>query len=266
MDGLFRWESESWGPALRCAALESLVPHLFTSRALALGAAGPEGEAAWAALAGSFACRPSDVVRLKQVHGTEIVVRRAEHAASGSLERQPREVHDRDDSGDRPAADIVVSNDPSLVLAVQAADCVPLLLADRRSGAVAAVHAGWRGTAAGAAVVAVHALRSHFDARARDLVAAIGPSIGPCCYEVGPELRDAFLEAGHQRDEVDRWFQPSGRLDLWAANRDQLVRAGIPADAVHVARLCTRDDAARLCSYRRDGAAAGRMAAAIRAR
>jgi YfiH family protein len=265
MSGLFRWESESWGPALRCAALEPLVAHLFTSRALALGASGPEGEAAWAALADSLGRRQSDVVRLRQVHGAEVIVRRAKQAEAASPRHQSPGTQEED--RDRwPAADIVISDDPSLVLAVQAADCVPLLLADRRSGAVAAVHAGWRGTAAGAAVVAVQALRTHFAAHPGDLVAAIGPSIGPCCYEVGPELRDAFLDAGHPRDEVERWFHPAGRLDLWTANRDQLVRAGIPPQAVHVANLCTKDDEERLCSYRRDGANAGRIAAAIRAR
>jgi YfiH family protein len=265
MNRQFRWDSESWGPALRCAALEPLAAHLFTSRALALGAAGAAGEAAWAMLAETFGCRPSEVVRLQQVHGAEVIVRRADRAQAVRPGCAPARGHDGD-CDDRPTADIVISNDPSLLLTVQAADCVPLLLADRRSGAVAAVHAGWRGTAAGAAGVAVRALRAHFDARAGDLVAAIGPSIGPCCYEVGPELRDAFLTAGHPRDEVERWFHSEGRLDLWTANRDQLVRAGLPPEAVHVATLCTRDDAERLCSYRRDGARAGRIAAAIRAR
>ena len=94
-----------------------------------------------------------------------------------------------------PEADIAVSDDPSVALSVRAADCVPILLADRATGAVAAVHAGWKGTAAGAVIVAVRALTSRYGTNPGDVIAAVGPSIGPCCYEVGPDLAAAFLGA-----------------------------------------------------------------------
>jgi YfiH family protein len=170
-----------------------------------------------------------------------------------------------------------VSDDPATAVAVRAADCVPLLLADARTGVVAAVHAGWRGTAAGAAVAAVQALGEQFGSRPSDLVAAIGPSIGPCCYEVGTELVDAFAAAGHARHLVDRWFTSAPprrgstargtlRLDVAGANRDQLLLAGVEARNVHVSALCTAMHLDVLTSYRAEGEKAGRIAGVIRAR
>lgn len=258
MSEAFRWQAEPWGHALRCTALEAIAPHLFTSRELSLG--GNDGHEGWAALAASFRADRSALVRVRQVHGADVLVRTrglGEHA-------QPA----RPTDGALPAADLIVSDDPSIVVAVQTADCVPLLLADPVSHAVAAVHAGWRGTAAGAAAAAVRTFADRFGARPADLVAAIGPSIGPCCYEVGPELREAFLASGHERAMVDGWFHEAAgdrlRLDLWRANRDQLVQAGLRPDAVHTAVLCTAHHPDLFWSYRRDGAGAGRMAAAIR--
>ncbi len=162
-----------------------------------------------------------------------------------------------------------MTDDPSVALAIQVADCVPLLLADRQTGAVAAVHAGWRGTAAGAAPAAVTALVREFGVRPERLVVAQGPSIGPCCYTVGDELVDAFRAGGFARN-ADRWFvrddTGSLKLDVWAANRDQLVSSGVPAAAIHAAGLCTSSRPDLFASYRRDGPGAGRIAAVIRSR
>lgn len=198
--------------------------------------------------------------RLKQVHGRDAVVARA---SSGS--------------DDRPQADVIVTNDPSLAIAVQAADCVPLLLADPKTGAVGAAHAGWRGTAAGAARAAVEVLQGEFGARPADLVAAIGPSIGTCCYEVGTDLVDAFAAAGHERHLIDRWFhappspqgsleRPRLRLDVWAANRDQLMLAGLKEENIHVSGVCTASNLDVMCSYRAEGEKTGRIAGVIRPR
>jgi hypothetical protein len=99
----------------------------------------------------------------------------------------------------------------------------------------------------------------------------MGPSIGPCCYEVGPEVREAFLSS-RGADTASPWFTARGNgtdrwiLNLWQANRDQLTAAGVPAAQVHVAGLCTVHHPDRLCSYRRDGQTVGRMAGAIRMR
>jgi polyphenol oxidase len=249
----FYWIEAPWGHALRCRALDPFAPHVFGTRQLSLSE--PSHTAALAAIVGGVR-----VVQVKQVHGSaHIVVRAGEPAQSGAM----------------PEADLIVSNAIDAVIAVRAADCVPVLIADRVSGAVAAVHAGWRGTCARATPAAVSALEAEFGARPENLVAAIGPSIGVCCYEVGPELVDAFAAAGHERHLIQRWFPsappPRGsrarnplHLDVAGANRDQLVLAGVPEEQIHLSGLCTAMHLDVLTSYRAEKAQAGRLVGAIR--
>jgi len=243
--GDFEWVQATWGTALRCRTLAAIAPHCFSTRALGLDGRRDEIEAGWNELRRELGVGPGDLVRMRQVHCADVFV--AGTAVEGA---------------DWPEADIAIGGDPSVALSVRVADCVPILLADRRSQAVAAVHAGWKGTAAGAVMVAIRALASRFNTKPQDVVAAIGPSIGACCYEVGPDL------AGHfsAHPDASTWFSNSARphLDLWRANRDQLLRAGVPADQIHVAALCTFDHPALFHSYRRDGKQAGRLVAAIR--
>jgi YfiH family protein len=155
-----------------------------------------------------------------------------------------------------PEADAAVAGSPGWLLGIQTADCLPVLLVDPKRGLVAAAHAGWRGTAAGVAARAVAALAER-GSRPEDIVAALGPSIGPCCYESGDEVRKAFSPSG------ESFFQPgpNGRphLDLRAANTRQLVDSGLRPEAVHHVRDCTRCRADLYYSYRREGKAAGLM-------
>jgi hypothetical protein len=175
------------------------------------------------------------------------------------------------------------------LLTVQTADCVPVLLADRKRRVVAAVHAGWRGTLARVVVKTLGRMRFEFGTRPEDVVAAIGPSIGRCCYEVGPEVAQAF--AGQFATAAD-WFDgpferlafgeepnplpwlnmmPPGHqpepervwLDLRASNRWQLEDAGVAARNIAVSTLCTACRTDLLFSYRREGAGTGRLMAAI---
>ena len=175
-----------------------------------------------------------------------------------------------EDAADPPRADALVTNDARLVLAVRVADCVPIVMADGRTGAVAAVHAGWRGTAAGVSRHAIDAMTREFGTDPADLTAALGPSIGPCCYEVGPELIDAFRAAGVDEPAIARWFtrlaSGSLRLDVGAANVDQIAAAGVPRARIHAANLCTRTHVDTFDSFRADGARAGRMAALVKCR
>jgi polyphenol oxidase len=272
----FYWTDESWGPALRCRPLDAIAAHLFTTRQLALTS--PVDLERLAAAVGA-----REVAMVKQVHGAAVVVVRRAAA------RPDSEPFDADQA--RPEADGLISNDPDVAVAVRAADCVPLLLGDARTGAVAAVHAGWRGTAARAAVAAIDALTREFGTRPEDIVAAVGPSIGPCCYQVGPALVDAFAAAGHERYLIDRWFPtpralsaveartlsgvegppgrglretPALRLDVAGANRDQLILAGVAERNIHVSGLCTAMHLDVLTSYRAEKERAGRIAGVIR--
>jgi YfiH family protein len=218
--------------------------HGWSTRQLQLrGSAHIEAEG-WGQLISSLGVDPENLVRLRQVHGNQVFYA-DRHAPSPG----------------QPEADAAVAGDPLRALTVQVADCVPLLIADASSGEVGVAHAGWRGTAAGVALAASGALGA-----AREQIAAIGPSIGPCCYEVGAELLDRFRERGWTRG-ADDWFeQRAGHwyLDLWRANFDQLVKAGVPDEAIFVSRLCTSCHSDWFPSYRRDGAGAGRLAGYIR--
>jgi polyphenol oxidase len=165
------------------------------------------------------------------------------------------------DTPERPCCDILLTRSPARTLLLRFADCTPILLADPRRRAVAAVHAGWRGTALRAAGAAVRAMVEAFDCRPRDLVAGIGPAIGPCCYAVGAEVVDRFA------DRPWAWTRTADgalKLDLWEANRRELVAAGVPAEQVELAGICTQCRAETFFSHRANGGQpAGRFAALL---
>ena len=265
LDG-FVWTRQGCGTALQSAPLAEVADHFFTTRQLWLR--GESESADWASVATAIGVSTNRLLRLNQVHGRGVVVHRAgPRAVYGENSGVLPGVGESESSW--PQADILVTDDTTVALVVQAADCVPLLVADRRSGAVAAVHAGWRGTAAGAAPAAVAALAGEFGADPEDLVVAQGPSIGPCCYVVGEEVIEAFRAAGFAR-KIEAWFarDVAGRirLDLWRANRDQLMASGVPPERIHQSGLCTASHPEWFASYRRDGPGTGRIAAVIRSR
>lgn len=182
-----------------------------------------------------FGTRSSDIpalfgnlATLRQAHSAECVV------AAGR-------------SGILGEADALLENTEGAVVAVKTADCVPILLVDDEHRAVAAVHAGWRGTAAGIAGRAVRQMQERFGSDPARLHAAIGPAIGKCCYEVGPEVATQFGESG-------RAF-----LDLAAHNRRQLIEAGVTAARIYTSNLCTQCRREEFHSFRRDREAAGRL-------
>jgi polyphenol oxidase len=247
---------------------------MFTTRHWWLGSG--SSERAWAEVSDAMEVEPASLLRLQQVHGATVAVSREGELQGLTTDGNPAA---------RPEADIVISSAPAVALAIQAADCVPLLIADRRTGAVAAAHAGWRGLAARVPIVAVQALERELGSRPADLLAAAGPSIGACCYEVGEEVRERFEGEGFGEERLTRWFgrqpRPTARnpsmpglspaprgghwyFDLWMATREQLESAAVPADQIFLAETCTASHHETLCSYRRDGAGAGRMAASIR--
>ena len=150
-------------------------------------------------------------------------------------------------SGELGRADALIESTPGAVVAVKTADCVPILLVDERRRAVAAVHAGWRGTAARIAPAAIGSMAERFGTRPEDLHAAIGPGIGVCCYEVGPEVSAQFGASGRQH------------IDLAEINRGQLLDAGLAAGRIYAANLCTMCRPEEFHSFRRDREAAGRL-------
>jgi purine-nucleoside/S-methyl-5'-thioadenosine phosphorylase / adenosine deaminase len=182
-------------------------------------------------------------------------------------------------------ADAAVINRPGLLLAVQTADCVPILLVDPKKRAVAAIHAGWRGTLRRIAAKTVGHMRMHFGSKPADILAAIGPAIGGCCYEVGTEIAADFLSqfadapdffdefrTGDEPNPV-QWLNqmPPGHqpppknvlLDLHKANASQLHEAGLNEKNIFVSNLCTACRPDLLFSYRKQGAKSGRQMAAI---
>jgi len=169
-----------------------------------------------------------NLASLKQIHSTDCV------AAEGR-------------AGELGRGDALLEDTPGSVVAVKTADCLPILLADARHRAVAAVHAGWRGTVARIAVEALHAMGERFGTDPADVHAAIGPGIGKCCYEVGAEVATQFGEQGR------------AHIDLAAANRMELGAAGVAPERIYIANLCTRCGAEEFHSFRRDKEAAGRL-------
>ena len=179
----------------------------------------------------------------------------------------------RADVGTAPAvvaateADAVVAGGPGVVAGVAVADCVPVLIADARTGAAAAVHAGWRGAVAGVVTAALVRMAADLGTRPDDVRLAIGPSIGPCCFEVGPEVvaavEAAWPSARGAGAIVDR--QPRPHVDLWRLARLAAESWGVRPEAIDVAAVCTSCQRDRFFSYRRDGGKTGQMAAFITA-
>ena len=195
-------------------------------------------------------------------------------------------IHRFDNAPSAPCrGDASLTNRPGLLLAIQTADCVPILLVDPKKRAIAAIHAGWRGTLARIAAKTIGKMQMHFGTKPSDLLAAIGPSIGPCCYEVGTEVATQFLsQFANAPDYFDefctgdepnpiQWLNmmPPGHqpppkgvlLDLRKANRSQLLAAGLRPQNIHTIDLCTSCRPDLLFSYRKQGSASGRLMSVI---
>ncbi len=217
------------------------VPELEAIPGLVHGFEQRLGPAGWETREGSrrrvaHALAPSGrLLLLRQVHGDRI-------------HRAPWE--------GLPEGDAATAAEPGLILGIETADCLPVLLVDPRRRVVAAAHAGWRGTARGIARKTLDALIAD-GTRPGDVLAALGPGIGPCCYEVGPELVPEFGPGGEA-------FFSAGKgdrlcLDVRAANAAQLREGGVPPGQIHSEGGCTFHEADRYHSYRREGVSGGRM-------
>ncbi len=194
------------------------------------------------------------------VHGREVSVFQKDDPGNGPVERVALE------RGSCPPdrtfhSDGVVSDVPRLSFLLTFADCVPLLFVDRRRGAVGAAHAGWRGTALGVGPAVIRAMQSAFGSEARDLEVAIGPSIGPCCYTVAPEVATAFEAAATSAVFVEDGGRST--LDLWASNEGQLIGVGVRPESISNHRICTACATDHFFSHRAEGGVTGRFALCI---
>jgi polyphenol oxidase len=184
--------------------------------------------------------------RISQVHGTRVVrVRHGDDGTALSAEE----------------GDGLCTDEPGLALSVHVADCTPILMACSRTGACAALHAGWRGTVAGMARAGVESLRSEFGCKPEALHVALGPCIGRCCFEVGSEVVAAFVAAMPDACDAGVVVTTLGskpRIDLRRFQRLQLEAAGVPTGNIDVSDACTVcDPERRFFSYRKAGRATG---------
>ncbi|HET6277906.1 MAG TPA: peptidoglycan editing factor PgeF [Candidatus Polarisedimenticolia bacterium] len=187
---------------------------------------------------------------LRQVHGAAVRVIGGDETTKAA-------------NGATPEGDALVTDRTGVAIGVRVADCVPILVCDPVRRGIAAVHAGWRGTVAGVLTATLETLTRRFGASAADMRLAIGPAIGPCCFEVGDEVIDSLL---HHDPGAATCVRLEGRrrlVDLTEANRRQALAAGVPSAQIRSANLCTVCHPELFLSYRREPARAGRMLAFI---
>ncbi len=185
-----------------------------------------------------------------QVHGADVrVVQSVEDA-------KPAE----DTLGETVYCDVIVSDAKGVLAGVKTADCVPILIGDPATGTFAAVHAGWRGTLATAVIAGVKRLAKEYDAKPENMRVAIGASAGPCCYEVGSEVIEAFSS---KFVDGEKLFTPTSpghaTVDLLKANRDQLISTGVKAGRIHTAPICTMCRTDLFFSYRKEKSLHGKV-------
>jgi purine-nucleoside/S-methyl-5'-thioadenosine phosphorylase / adenosine deaminase len=189
---------------------------------------------------GTRQANPAADVTLRQIHSDRVV--------------NARGVGDREREGDA-----LITDETARRIGVRTADCVPILLLDARRHAVGAVHAGWRGTAAGVAPRAIEQMSTEFGTHAGGLYVAVGPSIRACCYEVGREVAEQFDVEVRTQKAANGGY----RVNLAQANRRQMEAAGVKAERIFDCGLCTMCESAQFFSYRREPGNPGRMVASI---
>ena len=197
---------------------------------------------------------PYFVVQPHQVHGTEI-----------------REVTDPLTTRDElEGVDALVTNVAGVAISVRTADCIPVLLYDALHGAIAAVHAGWRGTVLRISCTVIDRMRELYGTEAADIQAVIGPGIGPDSFQVGQEVADEFDKAGFPMEQILRDCGPKApteqnpmqgglHIDLWQSNRWLLEQAGVRPQNIQVTGICTYRNNDRFFSARREGIKCGRI-------
>jgi len=230
---------------------ESLLQHSALLHGLTTRRASPSGQDVLELFTQDPRFQGMRVVCPQQVHGDHV-----QESASEDL-------CDDNRPSDNIAADGLITRVPQIVLAMSFADCVPVFLYDAETPAVGLVHAGWRGTALQIAAKTLLKMTDAFGTDPARCKAALGPAIGPCCYEVGPEVASAISESCDSTGVIRR--DAGGRLfaDLRACNASQLRAVGIPPENIQLSRWCTACDRALFFSHRAENGRTGRMTAFI---
>ncbi len=198
-----------------------------------------------AAIAGHLGLAKEQTVTAHQIHGNAIRIIESLNATEGS---------------DEAGHDALITGQTGLLIAIATADCVPVLIVDIAQRVIAAVHAGWRGTLKRITKEVVTAMNSRFGSQARNLWVGLGPSAGPCCYEVDEAVLDPLkTEFPKWRSVIRKQGNGKAFLDLRSLNRLQLVEVGIPPQQIHMLDTCTVCCPEKFYSYRREGQKAGRM-------
>ncbi|MEW6350331.1 MAG: peptidoglycan editing factor PgeF [Thermodesulfobacteriota bacterium] len=189
---------------------------------------------------------PEQIVFCRQVHGDAVAI----------AHRVPDQ---------EPLADAVISDHVGVFPAVRTADCLPILVLDPVRRTAAAIHAGWKGTVLRITRKVIRMLVDEFGARPADLFAALGPAIGPCCYEVGDAVIKPFTRNFPEAERFIIGNSGNGRkhLDLAGANRQELLSSGIAGERIHSVGLCTSCHEGLFFSYRRDRGLTGRHMAVV---
>ncbi|MHB0867901.1 MAG: peptidoglycan editing factor PgeF [Chloroflexota bacterium] len=187
---------------------------------------------------------PRRIVSANQVHGRRAVAVGRDHIGAPDLTE----------------TDALVTDEPGLLLLLKFADCVPVVLWDPVRRVVAVAHAGWRGTMAGTPAAALELMVDRYHSDPSDVLAGIGPSIGPCCYEVGAEVVAQAGQAFAGANVLQRGADGRVHFDLWSSNAETLMRAGVAEENIATARICTRCRHDLFFSHRAAGGLAGRFA------
>lgn len=197
---------------------------------------------------------PAHICTIRQVHGTEVVRALRSDAGRGA----------RSDGDTLADADAIITDDSGVALLLCYADCVPVLLYDPVHHAAGLVHAGWKGTVQCIAAKTLVRMGEEFGTAASAVLVGIGPSIGSDCYTVGTEVAERFRTAfSAHADKILRERDGEIHLDLWAANRFQLMEAGVADDKIDCANVCTSCARTSFYSYRAAGGRTGRLAAVM---
>ena len=203
-------------------------------------------------LAEAVGCSVDNFTFGEQKHTTHVeVVTRAQRGRGG-----------REKATRLPSTDALITRETGVCLMVLAADCVPVLLYDTRKKVVAAIHAGWRGTVARIVEKTVSVMDNQYGSQGKDLIACIGPSISLEAFEVGDEVYQAFCEAGFDMNQIAR-KEAKWHIDLWEANRQQLLAYGVKPEHIEISGICTYHNNDDFFSARRQGIRSGRILSGI---